>query len=96
MDYERFADEGETYYKEFNAKDPDWFELQKKHASPNFLREQEYAKDLLNATNTSFKKTSLGKNEIGGLLTDNLLIALIDAGVLTNAAHFINKIFVIP
>ena len=92
MDYQRFADEGETYFKEFNANNPAWFELQKKNASPNFLREQGYAKGFLNARNASFKKISLGKNDIERLLTDNLLITLINAGVLANAvsaAHFV-------
>lgn len=46
MDYSKFAEEGEQFYREHNKSDPARFKNQKAHASPGFAEEREKAKIL--------------------------------------------------
>jgi len=91
MDYRQFAARGEQYFKECNKNNPKWFELQKKHASANFKKEQIAAKEIVD--NDLIEKCNLQKGDIEKLLSDNLLIALVDAGKLAeqnrSSGHFV-------
>lgn len=82
---------GESYYKESNQNDQNWFDLQKQHASPNFAKEQNTAKELIQLK--LYEQRVLTLKEIDHLLINNLLIALVDAGQLSGkdkpAGHFV-------
>lgn len=91
LDYEQFAERGEEYFRELNEGDPQWFELQKKHASTGFNKEQTAAKELV--SKKLVETTKLDFKNIEKLLEDNLLIAVVDAGKLANenwsSGHFV-------
>lgn len=88
LDYNEFAKRGEAYLKEI--MEPEWFELQKAHASVCFSKEQEDAKKLV-AKNMYEKKQS-NLDDIDNYLAEYLIIALVDAGKLNSSrtsAHFV-------
>lgn len=88
MDYVRFAEEGEEYLKEYFH--PDWFNLQKSKASPGFQKEQSAAKKL---EKKIVQKNIIHQNTVEELLSENLLIALVDVGELSGknkpSGHFV-------
>jgi len=92
MDYKQFAERGEEYYREHNSEDPNWFELQKSHASPGFQKEQQ-ASQILIQKDLFEQKSVFNKAEIEKLLGDHFLIALVDSGLLrgqnSSAGHFV-------
>lgn len=91
MDYKQFAERGEEYFKEHNARTPEWFELQKQHASPGFKKEQKAAQMLVQKN--LVEQRTITKEDIENLLQNQLLIAVVDAGKLAqetrSAGHFV-------
>lgn len=89
IDYGQFAERGEEYLKESMGQQ--WFELQQEHASPEFQKEQIAAKRLVEKGLTERK--IIQKGDIEELLKRHLLIALVDAGKLTDqdwsSGHFV-------
>lgn len=75
LDYRQFAERGEAYLREYWA--PAWYNDQKQYASPGFVREQQFAKDLV--TEDLFEHRHINRTEIEQLLTENLLIATVNA-----------------
>lgn len=90
LDYKKFADLGEQYLKRVWKRE--WYDLQKRHASPNFLREHEAAKKLVVRGLSEYKKL-VTKEEIKDYLKHGLIIALIDPHVVENtpgsSGHFV-------
>lgn len=90
LDYKKFANDGERYLKDVWGQE--WYDLQKKHASPNFSKEQESAKKLVKKGLTKRKKF-VAKKDIKDYLKNNLIIALIDPHVIKNtpgsSGHFV-------
>ncbi len=91
LDYREFAKNAEKYFKEINKNMPEWFELQKAHASPTFSKEQNAAQELIKLGLYSQKILTL--KEFEDLLKNNILIAVVDAGQLASeswhAGHFV-------
>jgi SEC-C motif len=91
VDYQLFGERGEEYFKELNASRPEWFEVQKQHASPGFIKEREAAATLLKRN--LFEQRMLTRTEMEGLLASNMMIALVDAGRLAkknqSLSHFV-------
>lgn len=91
LNYLNFATKGKAYLKE--AWPQGYYDNQKKHASPDFKREQALAKSFLK--NGNVENHNLGLNEIVDFLNRNkFVIALCDPHVLNNEqsqnkSHFI-------
>jgi hypothetical protein len=89
LDYNRFAAEGEAYLQ--SIWHPDWLEVQKGHASPGFIREQNAAKAFV-AGNT-FKLKKLSSTALFDALNENLIIPLAQVASLypgrPSGGHFI-------
>lgn len=90
LDYGEFAKRGEEYLKEYWA--PDWYPVQKEHSSDGFKREQEAAKDFIE-NGTYVETDSITAADIDTLLDENVLIALLDVGLLEDdgepRGHFV-------
>ena len=78
VDYEQFIKRGEEYFKQLNDSEPEWFEVQKEHASPGFNKERRIASELLQRSLVEHRVVS--KKEIEEFLRSNMIIALVDAG----------------
>jgi hypothetical protein len=91
VDYQQFVERGEEYFKKLNASRPEWFEAQKQHASPNFIKEREVAAAMLKRS--LFEQRVLTRKEIEGLLASSMMIALVNAGRLAeknqSLSHFV-------
>ncbi len=89
MDYNKFAKDGEQYFKQIN--NPEWFDVQKAHASPKFKKEQQAAKEIIKLG--LYEEKNISVKELEELVRDNFLITLIDAGKLAKAknpsGHFV-------
>jgi hypothetical protein len=72
LDYDRFAREGEAFLTQ--AWDRDWFNVQKKNASPGFVREQAAAKAFV--AGNAFEHRRLGREELFSALDNHLIIQL--------------------
>lgn len=91
MDYREFAKRGEEYLREYLKDSPEWFKLQKEHASNGFNKEQDIAEELIKRENL-FEQQKVTQKEIEDLLEKNLLIALVDSGKLfggVTSSHFV-------
>lgn len=90
LNYNRFAKEGNKYLKK--TLSPEWYELQKRNASPNFSEEQETTKKITEKKLSKYKKL-ITMGNIKGYLKNNLIIALIDphviTGILGSSGHFV-------
>jgi len=91
LDYKQFAERGEEYFLKHNENNLSWFETQKKHASPNFGKEQNASRKLVRENLVIKKQTHL--EDIEKLLRDNLIISVVDAGKLAqqprSVGHFV-------
>jgi hypothetical protein len=89
LDYKKFAKEGKKYLQSIWSEK--WYESQKAHASPNFKREQQFAKEFKGEFD--LRDTKVSSEEISTLLKNNLIIALINPfavkGELGFAGHFV-------
>jgi hypothetical protein len=90
LNYEKFAEKGEGYLK--RALSPQsWYELQKAHASPNFLKEQQSAKRLIKKGLSRYQ--SVTTEDIINYLKHYLVIALVDPHIIKNtpgySGHFV-------
>lgn len=89
LDYAKLAELGEEYLK--LHWDASWYENQKKHASPGFAREQQFAKGFKGKF--ELRESKAPAEEIVELLKDNLIIALIDPCMIKNqngsSGHFV-------
>lgn len=74
-DYSQFAAKGEAYLIE--KWDPSWFQLQRQHASPNFAKEQEWARLAVEQNTFELGGPSVG--DIEKALLKNFVIALVNA-----------------
>lgn len=89
FNFKEFAISGENYLEK--AWDTEWLDKQREKASPGFKREQNFAKELI--AKNLFEKGSVDKEEIEKLLSENLIIALVDFFKLVGkegmAGHFV-------
>ena len=89
IDYRKFADQGEQYLKQI--WDENWFNTQQSHASPGFIREQNFAKNFKGNYVLLSKKPTVKK--LTSLLKGNFLIALINPYIIRGedgaAGHFV-------
>lgn len=90
LDYDKFAKKGDEYLKSIWS--PEWYQLQKRNASPNFSREQEATKKITGKKLYEYKKFITMEN-IKKYLKNNLIITLIDPHVITgvpgSSGHFV-------
>lgn len=80
LDYRAFSEKGEEYLRGYMR--PEWFQLQKNHASPGFKKEQEQAKNFLRSG--VFEHGGMSLEKIERYFPDHLLIALVNADRLDN------------
>lgn len=85
MDYEEFARRGKEYLKEYWHDDPKWHEVQKKGASPNFSKEQTFARELVR--NDVYQKEKIGARDFEGILKNHLIITLVSTSELYGDNH---------
>jgi len=90
MDNRNFAKEGEAYLKTIWGQE--WYDLQKRYASPNFSKEQDAAKKLVAKKLYKYERGITKKNLLT-YLKDHMLIVLINPHVITHspgtAGHFV-------
>jgi len=91
LDYVQFASRGEEFFREHNRGRPEWFNIQREHASPGFSKEQRAAAVLVAAGNFEHRQLTLA--DVEQLVINHLLIALVDSGLLVGQgesfAHFV-------
>jgi hypothetical protein len=78
LDYGEFARQGEGYLASIWS--PEYFSLQRKFASPNFVKEQEAAETFV--ANNKFELNRLAESEFVELLRENLIILQTQANLL--------------
>ncbi|MBI2624331.1 SEC-C domain-containing protein [Candidatus Parcubacteria bacterium] len=91
LDYRQFAERGEAYLREY--WDPAWYNDQKSYASPGFVREQQFAKNLV--AKGLFEHRPIDRTEIERLLMDHLLIASVNASRLSGEEDTVGHLVVI-
>jgi hypothetical protein len=77
FDFRRFADEGEAYLK--TQWSPQRFRDQRAHASPNFAKEQQAAKQFMTSGTFELRKPPTA-DEMTKLLKDYIIVPQVDYG----------------
>lgn len=89
MDYQRFAAEGEEFFRAYVGNEA-WFQMQKRFASPGFAKERAAARDMQHVKQV-LQKPSL--DEFVTRAADHLAMVMVDSGTLSgkanNHSHFI-------
>ena len=91
MDYPEFSKRGEDYLKEYWQNDKDHYELQKKGASMNFIKEQNISRNLVK--NNIYENKDISVKDFDDFLEKYFIITLVNTSELYQnnykGSHFI-------